>query len=248
MKRCLLILGVILAPWAVFAAVTPAQPPVDFIAVIQHAKEELFPKTVYIKTVLETYSEGKKVSEQATASGVIISSDGYVVTNFHVVNKAVSVRCILSERVQWEATTIGKDEDTDLALLKLNIPKDHPPLPYARFGDSGGLQAGDFVMAMGCPFGLARSVSFGVVSNPNQYVEGRSQYNNWIQTDASINPGNSGGPLADINGEVVGINTLEFSGTGLGFAIPSDIVRRIIEELKARAGWNGAGAASRSRP
>jgi len=218
--------------------------PIDFSAIISQAKEEIFPKTVYIKVVLENFEQGKKIRQQATGSGVIISTDGYVVTNYHVVEKAVGVRCILQQKIQLEAEVIGRDQEADLALLRLKMPAGGAPLPFARFGDSRALHEGDFVMAMGCPFGLRRSVSFGVVSNPDQYLEGLSEYNNWIQTDASINPGNSGGPLVDVHGEVVGINTLGLGGgTGLGFAIPSETVQRVVQALKDKGRvervWSG---------
>ena len=228
--------------WAAATAEKPA-PPIDFSAVISHAKEEIFPKTVYIKVVLESFEQGKKVRQQATGSGVVISSDGYVVTNYHVVDKAVGVRCILQQTKQYEADVIGRDQEADLALLKLKMPAGAPALPAATFGDSRALHEGDFVMAMGCPFGLRRSVSFGVVSNPDQYLEGYSEYNNWLQTDASINPGNSGGPLVNIHGEVVGINTLGLGGTGLGFAIPSETVQRVVKSLREKGRmervWSG---------
>jgi serine protease Do len=228
-----------------FAALANPGTPIDFVEVIQNAKRELFPKVVYIKVVVESYSGGKKIRLQASGSGLIVSADGYVVTNYHVVDKAVSVRCILTSREQLDATVVGRDLETDLALLKLSVPPGHAPLPAASFGDSSKLESGDFVMAMGSPFGLSRSVSFGIVSNPAQYLEGRSEFNNWIQTDAAIHPGNSGGPLVDTHGKVVGINSLATSGGKLGFAIPSVIVRRVTEQLRSKGrvdrSWSGLG-------
>jgi serine protease Do len=230
--------------WPLAASAHPGTP-IDFVEVIQDAKRELFPKTVYIKVVVESYSGGKKIKLQASGSGLIVSTNGYVVTNFHVVDKAVSVRCILTSREQLNAAIVGRDLETDLALLKLELPPGHKPLPAARFGDSAKLESGDFVMAMGSPFGLSRSVSFGIVSNPAQYLEGRSEFNNWIQTDAAIHPGNSGGPLVDTHGEVVGINSLATTGGKLGFAIPSVIVKRVTEQLRAKGrvdrSWSGLG-------
>ena len=206
--------------------------PAQFTDTVRRATDSLFPKTVYIKVVYESYERGEKKRVESSGSGVIISSDGYVVTNHHVVEAAHSVRCLLRDKINYDADIVGKDADSDLALLKLRLPPGRKPLPFARFGDSRALAPGDFVMAIGCPFGLTRSVSLGIVNNPAQYL-GPWEYK-WIQTDASINPGNSGGPLVDVRGEVVGINSRVFEGAGLGFAIPSELVAEVVRQLKAQ--------------
>lgn len=222
--------------WIAPARAEPSLPPTasDFRTAIERAKDELYPKLVYIRVILEEYREGSRTRHEASGSGVIVSSDGYVATNAHVVENALTVRCLLNDGRQRDAEVVGRDRTTDLALLRLRLTPSDGPLPFAKFGDSDKLQAGDFVTAMGCPFGLAHSISFGVVSNPARYLGGDEEYN-WIQTDASINPGNSGGPLVDIEGRIVGVNTLAFAkflAEGLGFAIPSKVAAEVLERLK----------------
>ncbi|MDQ7778925.1 MAG: trypsin-like peptidase domain-containing protein [Planctomycetota bacterium] len=221
---------------------TPA--PMDFIRVIQDAKAKVFPVIVYIMPIQETYEAGKKLKQQVIGSGAIISPDGYVVTNHHVAEKSTQIKCVLADQREVKARIVGLDQDCDLALLKLELPPDSPPLQFAVFGDSRSLQEGDFVMTMGCPLGLTRSISFGIISNTKQYLEEWSKYNVWLQTDAAINPGNSGGPLVNVRGEIVGINTLgSFWAENIGFAIPSDIVKEVIEQLmkngKVERVWTG---------
>jgi serine protease Do len=167
---------------------------------------------------------------------VIISPEGEVLTNWHVVDKAESVRCLLTDGRAATAKVLGSDKDTDLALIKLEGLTDSPTPPYASFGDSRALKEGDFVMAMGAPWGLNRSVSIGIVSCTNRYLEGVSEYSHWIQTDAAINPGNSGGPLVNTEGQVVGINARGTSGfaEGLGFAIPSETAQIMVSQLRAK--------------
>jgi serine protease Do len=222
-----------------------ARPRTDFVRVINAAKRKVFPVIVYLKPIQETFEEGKKEEREVIGSGVVISADGYVVTNYHVAEKATKIRAVLANEMQVNVTVVGQDKDSDITLLKLELPEDHPPLPFAEFGDSSLLEEGDFVMTMGCPLGLTRSVSFGIVSNTKRYLGVEySRYNLWIQTDAAINPGNSGGPLVNTAGEIVGINTL---GTtwyeNIGFAIPSNVVRYVVERLKEHGevtrAWTG---------
>jgi serine protease Do len=217
---------------AVRASAAPAAAEAALQEQIRRAKETILPKTVYVHVVGQDFDRGESKRQVWTGSGVIISTDGYAVTNHHVVDSAKRVRVMLSDRSSYEADVIGSDEETDLGLIKLRLPKGAPALPAAEFGASRKLAAGDFVLAVGSPLGLTRSISLGIVNNPNQLLSSADLYN-WIQIDAAINPGNSGGPLVDLNGRVVGINTAGYRGTGLGFAIPSDLVREISTELKS---------------
>lgn len=198
----------------------------DFSNIISTAKQKVFPALVFVKPIIEDYASGKLTRVQVYGSGVIISADGYVVTNHHVVKNARSIRCVLSNKSQVDAVVIGSDKDTDIALLKLDT-KDE--LKFAEFGDSSKTEEGQFVMAMGSPFGFSRSISFGIISYTKRYLE-YGPYNLWIQTDAAINPGNSGGPLVDIEGKIIGINTL--GGSNIGFSIHSNKVKEVIEALK----------------
>jgi serine protease Do len=143
-----------------------------------------------------------------------------------------------------EAKVVGTDKDTDLALVQLQIGADVAPIPYATLGDSTKLKEGDFVMAMGAPWGLSRSVSIGIVSCAHRFLPEHSQYSLWLQTDASISPGNSGGPLVNTAGEVVGVTTLAaLIGGDLGFAIPSETVRHVVSQLRehGRMNWSWTG-------
>ena len=155
-------------------------------------------------------------------------------TNWHVVDKAVSINCVLYDERQVKVELIGSDRDTDLALLKLPAPPEGKTYPHAPFADSDGVQEGDFVMALGSPFGFQRSISLGIISNAHRYIgfDTEYKYNTWIQTDAAINPGNSGGPLIDTKGAIVGINTLGIDGSGIGFSIPAARVQDVVERLK----------------
>lgn len=179
--------------------------------------------------------------KNALGSGFIISEDGYIVTNHHVVAKADKVQVSLraSEKT-FDAEIVGTDKETDLALLKIDADRD---LPSLDFGDSKSLEPGQWVVAIGNPFGLSHTVTAGIVSAKGRVI-GAGPYDNFIQTDASINPGNSGGPLLNLDGEVVGINTaIVAQGQGIGFAIPSGMAKDIISQLKkyqtVKRGWLG---------
>ncbi len=178
-----------------------------------------------------------------SGSGVIVDSDGHIITNNHVVGDATEIEVRLSDKTKLIAQVIGKDPDTDLALLKVTADR---PLPSARFGDSTTVKVGQWVLAVGNPFGLDRTVTLGVVSGIGRENINLSRYENFIQTDASINPGNSGGPLFNLRGEVIGINTAIINfAQGIGFAIPSNMAKQVIEQLLAKGkvvrGWLGVG-------
>lgn len=218
--------------------------PFDFRRVIERAKDRVFPAVVFIRCVREDTQHGTDMKKSVSGSGVIISPKGEVVTNWHVIEKAVKIRCLLYGGQALEAHVVGSDEDSDMALLQLHVQPGGSPLPHAVLGDSERLKEGDFVMAMGAPWGLSRSVSIGVVSCVRRYLPGRSEYSLLLQTDASISPGNSGGPLVNTAGEVVGITTLgTLIGGDMGFAIPSDTVGYVAEQLRhhGRMQWSWTG-------
>ncbi len=176
-------------------------------------------------------------------SGFIIESSGYIVTNGHVVGSATRIVVSLADRTQLQAKLVGVDDLTDVALIKVEPTA---PLPTASWGDSRALEVGDWVIAAGNPFGLGGSVSAGILSARGRDI-GASPFDDFLQFDAPINPGNSGGPLFDADGRVVGMNTAIYSPTGssvgIGFAIPSEIVSRIVGELRSKGridrGWLG---------
>ena len=218
---------------------------IDFEQIIETAKKRVFPALVFVKPIREEYSSGEKTRAEILGSGVIISPDGLVVTNNHVAEKAVEINCVLYNKEQVKAEIVGLDKETDLALLRLKLPPDAEPLPYGQFADSEKVSEGQFVMALGAPFGFSRSISLGIVMNANRYLgfESLYKYNIWIQTDAVINPGNSGGPLVNTEGQIIGINTLGVMIGGMGFSIPSNIVNDIVERLqrdgKVVRAWTG---------
>ena len=178
-----------------------------------------------------------------TGSGVIIDSEGYIITNNHVVGEATKVEVRLSNKDKYIGTVVGKDPDTDLALIKIDSKKKFPAAPW---GDSEKIKVGQWAMAVGNPFGLDRTVTIGVISGVGREGVNLARYENFIQTDASINPGNSGGPLFNLKGEVIGINTAIINfAQGIGFAIPSNMAKRVTTQLKEKGrvvrGWLGIG-------
>ena len=179
-----------------------------------------------------------------TGSGVIISNDGYIVTNNHVVGEdTTEAEVRFSDKTKVFAKVIGRDKDTDIALLKVDVNR---TLPKAEFGNSASLKVGQWVLAVGNPLGLDRTVTLGVISGIGRERLNLSRYENFLQTDAAINPGNSGGPLFNLRGEVVGINTaIIHMAQGIGFSIPSDMVARIVDQLRSHGrvvrGWLGVG-------
>jgi len=188
---------------------------------------------IFVKPIVEEFGSGERKQQEVFGSGVIISADGYAVTNYHVVDKAIGIKCVLYDKRQVAAQLVGSDRDTDLALLKLRCDPKTAPLPYARFAKQEAAE-GDFVMALGSPFGFQRSISLGIISNAQRYIGFKTEYkyNTWLQTDAAINPGNSGGPLINTDGEIVGINTLGLFGSGIGFSLPGPVVQEIVARLK----------------
>ncbi len=180
---------------------------------------------------------------QSLGSGFIIDASGYVVTNNHVIDGADEVTVILQDNTTLKAQVVGRDESGDIALLKVKSDK---PLPTVDFGDSGQSRVGDWVLAIGNPFGLGGTVTAGIVSARGRDIH-QGQYDDFIQTDAAINRGNSGGPLFNMDGQVIGINTAIFSPTGgsigIGFSIPSNMAKNIVAQLKEfghpRRGWLG---------
>jgi serine protease Do len=185
----------------------------------------------------------KKWKEQSLGSGVIVSSEGYIITNNHVIEQADEIRVTLLDKRSFRARIIGADPKTDVAVVKIDAKN----LPVARWGDSDALEVGEFVLAIGNPFGLSHTVTMGIISAVGRANVGIADYEDFIQTDAAINPGNSGGPLVNIKGELIGINTAIFSKSGgyqgIGFAVPSNMVRLVMDQLekkgKVTRGWLG---------
>jgi len=170
--------------------------------------------------------------QQGAGSGFIIDKEGHILTNNHVVDKADKITVTLSNKTEVEAKLIGTDPKSDVALIKIDVDFD---LPTVELGDSNALEVGEWVIAIGNPFGLDQTVTVGVVSAKGRSRVGINEYENFIQTDAAINPGNSGGPLLNIHGQVVGINSALYSRTGgymgIGFAIPINMAKYINEQL-----------------
>jgi serine protease Do len=184
----------------------------------------------------------KDFRQQSLGTGVIIDKEGFILTNNHVVEMADEIKVKLADEKEFLAKIIGRDQKTDLALIKIESDKPLSPLPL---GDSDKLDVGEWVVAIGNPFGLGNTVTAGIVSAKYRQI-GQSSYDNYIQTDASINPGNSGGPLLNTSGEVVGINTAIFSQSGgnigIGFAIPINMAKDLLPQLKTGKvvrGWLG---------
>lgn len=206
---------------------------------VTRAKDKVAPALVHIRPVKEIYARGKREEVPVVGSGFVISTDGYVVTNEHVAGDSKFVRCVLFNKEEVDAEVVGTDPYTDIAVLKLkSLPKG---IPAVKLGSSARLKAGESVLALGSPHGLSRSVSMGIVSVTDRYLEDRddemrSPFNTWIQTDAAINPGNSGGPLVDAEGAIAGINTFIVSRSGgnegIGFAVPSNIARSVYEQIR----------------
>jgi len=193
----------------------------------------------------EKFFGGEMPRERETrslGSGVIINKEGYIVTNNHVVENATEIVVMLHNKKDYKAQVVGRDKKTDLALIKIEVEGD---LPVAPLGDSEKLEVGEWVLAIGNPFGLAETVTVGIVSAKGRAI-GAGPYDDFIQTDASINFGNSGGPLINFWGEVVGINTAIFrDAQGIGFAIPINMAKELLPQLKEKGrvtrGWLGVG-------
>ncbi|BCX79553.1 Do family serine endopeptidase [Campylobacter sp. 19-13652] len=217
--------------------------------------EGLFPDPFlrdFFNQFLPNLDQNKKQKLHSLGSGVIISNDGYIITNNHVIDGAEEINVTLAnDGMEYQAKLIGTDEKTDIAVIKI----DAKDLPSIKMADSSKLLEGDVVFAIGNPFGVGESVTQGIISALNKDNIGLNQYENFIQTDASINPGNSGGALVDTRGALVGINTaiLSRSGgnNGIGFAIPSNMVKQIATQLittgKIERGYIGVGISNLNR-
>jgi len=222
--------------------------PARGVARYKTAIDRVYPALVRIEVVAPLFREGREVRVQGSGSGVIISADGYVVTNHHVAGKATSIRCVLSDKREIGAERVGTDPLSDICVLKLQAKGSYA---FAKFGVSSKLKVGDTVLAMGSPGSLSQSVTAGVASNVDLIIPaswGRLRLDGenigalvkWIAHDAAIFPGNSGGPLVNLAGDVVGINEL---GLGLAAAIPSDLAKAVVDQLirrgEPRRSWLG---------
>src|SRR5262249_48275966 len=181
--------------------------------------------------------------EHSLGSGVIVSSDGHILTNNHVVNGATEIKVSLPDKREMDAKVVGTDPKTDIAVLKIDA-KDLPTLPL---GDSTKMRVGDFVIAVGNAFGVGEAVTMGIISATGRGGLGIEDYEDFIQTDAAVNPGNSGGALVNVNGELIGINTAILSGgggnVGVGFAVPVNMARTVMNQIiktgRVTRGWLG---------
>lgn len=222
----------------------------DLREIIAAARDKVFPALVNIHVVTVEYWSGKETKSESVGSGTIISPEGHILTNAHVVSNGKKFKVTLADKQEISAVLVGEDPATDLAVLKLNpeeLKGNTKTVPVATIGDSDQLQVGDYVLAMGSPFSLSRSVTLGIASNVSRVfvtsfsggsevdevdrIDGQrtGMFTNWIQHDALINPGNSGGPLVNLQGEVIGVNTR--GGNGMGFASPSNLARSIADRL-----------------
>ncbi len=205
------------------------------------AAEKTVNAVVYVKNMsvsrgnpLAEFFYGSEASQRpqlGTGSGVIISPDGYIVTNNHVIQNATSLEVTLNNNKSYDAEVIGSDEQTDIALLKIDVEQS---LPFLAFGDSDYAKVGEWVLAVGNPFGLTSTVTAGIVSAKARSISARRNQS-FIQTDAAVNPGNSGGALVNTNGDLIGINTAITSQTGsyvgYSFAVPSNIAKKVVDDL-----------------
>ncbi len=235
---------------------SPPFPPATPTAVVAVSKR-IFPAVVRLDVAQETYSQGKRTLKRGIGSGVIIDPLGRVLTNYHVAGRAVEIFVTLYNKERVRGELIGDDHWTDLAVVQLDmdeVRRKGISFNYADLGRSDHLIAGQDVMAVGTPFGLARTMTLGVVSNnertfyPDRMRIGEyetGEFSNWIQMDTPINPGNSGGPLVDMTGQVVGINT-RGGGQNLNFAVPIDTARPVIESILASATPQRKGKVERS--
>jgi len=224
-------------PWNYQDEIQPPAPNLEYqqTAVVK-AVNKVAPAVVGVTRISQSRDFFGRVTPPAPSgygSGVIISPQGYIVTNYHVVEDAISVVVTYSDGQESEAEIVGVDPGTDLAVLKVDPPGQ---LPWANLGDSDELTVGEFVIAIGNPGGLdlQRSVTLGIVSATERSFDVYDWVFGLVQTDAAINPGNSGGPLVDMNGSVVGINSVKITDAeGLGFSIPSNLVKSVTESLIA---------------
>ena len=222
--------GIVLLAAAALVCGCATQVP-DFRQVVSEAKAAVAPSVVFIRVIYNDTESGRNRKGVASGSGVVISSDGEVLTNHHVIDKTSEIRCQLADGRSFPAKVLGKDKDLDIALLKLELPDGAEPPPVAKLSPRR-LEVGEVVLAMGAPWGLARSVSMGIVSCNDRFLEDCGDYTLWYQTDAAISPGNSGGPLVDTAGLVVGLNARGNMMGAQGFTIPSETILEILPDLR----------------
>ena len=219
-----------------------AATPDSLSAIFARVSEVVEPSVVHIKIYEnEVYNLGR----EGTGSGVIVNSAGFIITNQHVIKRATRIKVRLATGGEYDAKVIGQDSQTDLAVIKIEAKE---ALPVARMGDSDKLSVGDWVLAIGSPFGLEQTVTAGIISAKDRITEsGSTPFQQFLQTDAAINPGNSGGPLVNLAGEVIGINTQIATASGvyngIGFALPSstavDIYNQLVTNGRVRRGYLG---------
>jgi serine protease Do len=189
------------------------------------------PLNEFLERFLRGSGTQQEVHKDSLGSGFIIDKDGYIVTNNHVVENAADIKVSLSGLEEFEARVIGRDPQTEVALIKIEAERD---LPVTPLGDSDKLRVGEWVIAIGNPFGLGQTVTAGIASAKGRVI-GAGAYDDFIQTDASINPGNSGGPLLNLHGEVIGINTaIVATGQGISFAIPINLAKEVLAQLREK--------------
>jgi S1-C subfamily serine protease len=180
------------------------------------------------------YGVPREQVEKSLGSGVIVAEDGYIITNNHVISQATQVTVSLADKREFKAKVVGQDQKTDVAILKI----DGKHFPTVSLGNSDEAQVGDIVLAIGNPFGIGETVTMGIISAKGRSQMGIVDYEDFIQTDAAINPGNSGGALVNIEGNLIGINTAIVSNTGgyqgIGFAVPSNIAKTVMEHIIKR--------------
>src|SRR5207248_737161 len=232
--------------WREDAAVTPAPELVRFNQLLADLAEQLKPALVHIRVRRAAGQDKDDESEprRSSGSGFVIEPSGLIVTNAHVVEDANWLQVRLADGRRFNGKVIGQDGRVDLALIRIDGAANLPTLPL---GDSNRLRVGEFVMALGHPFGLEQSVSFGIVSRKGSPLAIAAPGFDFIQTDAAINPGNSGGPLVNMAGEVVGVNSMAARNGSIGFAIPANLIKMVVPQLAAKGlvewGWLGVSIA-----
>jgi len=232
--------------WREDAAVTPAPELVRFNQLLADLAEQLKPALVHIRVRRAAGKDKDDESEprRSSGSGFVIEPSGLIVTNAHVVEDANWLQVRLADGRRFNGKVIGQDGRVDLALIRIDGAANLPTLPL---GDSNRLRVGEFVMALGHPFGLEQSVSFGIVSRKGSPLTVAAPGFDFIQTDAAINPGNSGGPLVNMAGQVVGVNSMAARNGSIGFAIPANLVKLLVPQLatkgKVEWGWLGVSIA-----
>ena len=210
---------------------------------IRYSPNPFFEDPFFRKFFGDQFNYQQEKQTSSLGSGVIFSKDGYVITNFHVIEAAEEIEITTHNGKKYDASLIGADPETDLAVLKIN----NQALPNIILGNINNISVGDSVLAIGNPFGVGQTVTMGIISGLGRNQLGISTFENFIQTDAAINPGNSGGALVDVNGDLVGINSAIYSKSGgsmgIGFAIPIDLVKKVTEQIIIKGyvtrGWIG---------